>query len=128
MFRARVPFASALFGLSIALLIVSLFAGGAYWAALFCGTYAILFASLAFAADVRLFGKRVDLSYGVYLYGWPVQRLLLFFTKMGLSALLLFGTSLGLTMIIAFLSWTLVERPSLTLVRSSHLRVRPAAP
>jgi hypothetical protein len=38
MFKARVPFASAPFGLSIALLIVSLLAGVAYWAALFCGT------------------------------------------------------------------------------------------
>jgi peptidoglycan/LPS O-acetylase OafA/YrhL len=126
MFRASIPKSGALFALAAVLLFASLFAGNAYWAALFCGTYAILFASLSFAADFRLFGRRVDLSYGVYLYGWPVQQLLLFDSKMSLSPLWLFTISLGLTSVVAFMSWKVVERPSLLLVRKFERRWEPA--
>jgi peptidoglycan/LPS O-acetylase OafA/YrhL len=61
-------------------------------------------------------GSRYDISYGIYIYGWPVQQLI---------ALVTFGTglhvgwfvvlSLLLTIPLAFLSSAFVERPALRL-------------
>ncbi len=55
---------------------------------------------------------RADLSYGTYLYGWPVQQSLhaLFPAS---SAWVLLGPSLVLTLAVAALSWRYVERPAL---------------
>lgn len=55
-----------------------------------------------------------DLSYGVYIYSFPLQQLLLI---AGLSAppLLFAVVSTIVTLPVAALSWFLVEKPSLTL-------------
>ena len=54
---------------------------------------------------------RHDYSYGVYLYGFPVQQSLIAF---GIDEpLLLFATCVPVTVGLAALSWHLVERPAL---------------
>ncbi|MFH6782811.1 MULTISPECIES: acyltransferase family protein [Methylobacterium] len=55
---------------------------------------------------------RADLSYGTYLYGWPVQQSLHALFP-GASASMLLGPSLVLTLAVAALSWRFVERPAL---------------
>ena len=79
------------------------------------GTYLLLY----LAYEPRLlsfqFGRRVDLSYGIYLYAWPVQQLLVqafgaALNPYTLSVLALLGSG-GL----AWLSWSFVERPFLAL-------------
>jgi peptidoglycan/LPS O-acetylase OafA/YrhL len=117
-FRGWVPLSHGFFGMTVAVLLASLFVGGSYFAFLTCGTYAILYAALKYSGELRIVGRRVDLSYGVYLYGWPIQQLLVYFTDNGTPPLELFIVSLGLTLPVALLSWTFVERPSLTLVRN----------
>lgn len=65
---------------------------------------------------------RHDLSYGVYLYGWPVQQALhATLPGIGLAAAILL--SLALTLPVAAASWLLVERPALALKRRTG---RPA--
>jgi peptidoglycan/LPS O-acetylase OafA/YrhL len=64
-------------------------------------------------------GSRNDISYGVYIYGCPVQQALIMW---GFASLGWFGFAvLGLaaTIPIAALSWWLVERPSLRLKNHS---------
>ena len=57
-----------------------------------------------------------DLSYGVYLYGWPVQQAShALFPAVGAFAL--FWPALLATLILAFLSWQLIEKPALALKR-----------
>jgi peptidoglycan/LPS O-acetylase OafA/YrhL len=53
-----------------------------------------------------------DISYGVYLYGWPVQQTLqaLFPAQSGWTML---PAALALTCILAALSWVFVEKPAL---------------
>lgn len=65
---------------------------------------------LLFSAAYRRVG---DLSYGTFLYAYPIQNLIV--TKYAHSAgfLVLTVTSLIATLICAFLSWQLVERPFL---------------
>lgn len=55
---------------------------------------------------------RADLSYGTYLYGWPIQQSLHALVP-AVSAWWLLPPSLLLTLAVAALSWRLVERPAL---------------
>jgi peptidoglycan/LPS O-acetylase OafA/YrhL len=122
-FRKNIPKTAGLFWLAIIALLLSVLFGHFYLACLLCGTYAILFFSLSTESNVRVWRRRVDLSYGVYLYGWPIQQLLLFFFFDWLSPVFLFPAAMVLTCSAAWASWRFVEAPCLMLVRS-----RRAAP
>lgn len=79
------------------------------------GTYLLFY--IAFLPEIRLqdFGRKTDLSYGIYLYGWPVQQLLLKYFPNAFSPLTLFAAALPLTCACAYASWHLVEKPFLKL-------------
>jgi peptidoglycan/LPS O-acetylase OafA/YrhL len=81
---------------------------------------------LAFPFFVIAFGKALkplpmienDLSYGIYIYAWPVQQALVFLAmKHGyaMGPIGLFVGSTAITVCLAFLSWTLIERNALRL-------------
>lgn len=56
--------------------------------------------------------NRIDLSYGVYIFGWPVSQTLLWWhPQIGLTALQL--ASIALLLPLSTLSWLLIEKPSL---------------
>jgi peptidoglycan/LPS O-acetylase OafA/YrhL len=79
------------------------------FAALALGQAAIL---IAFRAPpIRL---RHDLSFGVYLYGWPVAQYILHQSP-GLTAPQLAVASLAATLPVALISWRMIEQPSLGL-------------
>jgi peptidoglycan/LPS O-acetylase OafA/YrhL len=65
---------------------------------------------VAFADWIPLhhFGKYGDFSYGTYLYGWPVQQMLIRHFGAHLSPLGLFFTAAPLSVGLAILSWHLV--------------------
>lgn len=123
LFRDFIPKTTTLLAASVTTIAVTFWLGGVYWSLLFGGTYCILFASLSYAAQVRLFGRRVDLSYGVYLYGWPIEQLLLFYSGVRLLPLELFALAVVLSYVTAWFSWTYVERPSLGLVRNHRRQI-----
>jgi peptidoglycan/LPS O-acetylase OafA/YrhL len=57
------------------------------------------------------FYKIGDMSYGIYIYGFPIQQLLMYFFK--LNVLLLMISSVILSIGFGYLSWHLVEKRSL---------------
>lgn len=82
----------------------------AFFVALVYLTFYLAFLQLPSFLHIR----RNDLSYGVYLYGWPVQQLMMqLFPQKGA----IFNTfvSIAIVMVLAALSWRLVERPALSL-------------
>ncbi len=112
--RERAPLSGAL-ALALAAAAALLSATFLYKALLFVATaYGILWLALAPALAGRLPDPAADLSYGTYLYGWPVQQALHALSP-GLSALALLGPSLAVTLGAAALSWFLVEKPALGL-------------
>lgn len=56
---------------------------------------------------------RTDLSYGLYLYGFPIQQMALALLGGGIGGLGTFAVALPFTIVCAALSWHLVERPAL---------------
>jgi peptidoglycan/LPS O-acetylase OafA/YrhL len=86
------------------------------------GTYLLfrfVYADLLFAPGLK---KKVgDISYGMYLCGWPVsQSLTALFGYRLHSVWLLVGTSLLVCLPLAYMSWHLVEKPVLSLVAGSR--------
>lgn len=73
------------------------------------GSYAILWLALSPWSPLRHFSLSSDISYGVYLYGWPTQKLLLwYFPTLPLVAqiVLTLSASLGL----GWISWHAIEK------------------
>jgi peptidoglycan/LPS O-acetylase OafA/YrhL len=62
-------------------------------------------------------GRDVDLSYGIYLYAWPIQNLIVWNYR-GIPPWLLCSTSLCIVVMLAYCSWFIVERPFLNLKKS----------
>jgi len=83
------------------------------------------------------FGRHAgDLSYGLYIYGWPAAQLVMWLSGGQAPWYAIFFGSLALAGPAAWLSWHLVEKPALQLVRrragavrgSERLAVGPVAP
>ena len=116
-YREHVPKSARLFLLSLLVVIASAVAGGMYWALLLCGTYVLIYSALSSSLEMTLFGRRIDLSYGVYLYGWPVAQLLIYFSHQSLRPVPLFVVTTVTTAAVAYASWRFVEEPGLSLAR-----------
>ena len=82
------------------------------------GAYLVLY--LALAPSVRLpnLARWGNLSYGIYIFAWPVQQTVALL--LGSAVTWYWNTALSLPAILAlaWLSWHLVERPALSLKRS----------
>jgi peptidoglycan/LPS O-acetylase OafA/YrhL len=101
--------------LCLVLLIASSSFGHFQLAFTFFGTYLVMF--LAFTKTNRFhdFAKNGDYSYGMYIYAFPIQQLLvsLIGYKLNVSGLFLF--SFPLTLCAAYISWHLIEKRALKL-------------
>jgi peptidoglycan/LPS O-acetylase OafA/YrhL len=116
LYRERVTLSLPLLALAL-LALVPLAYTPLYKAALYLVTaWGVLVIALAPVLTRRSVEPPADLSYGVYLYGWPVQQALhALFPALGAVALL--WPSMVATFVIAALSWFLVEKPALNLKR-----------
>lgn len=73
-------------------------------------------------------GSRRDLSYGLYVYAWPVQVLLLLAGAALWPMPVYLGAALALALGLAWLSWTFVEAPALRLKSWTPARRSRAEP
>lgn len=81
--------------------------------AVFLGYGALWLSTQRFGA-LRTFCNRTDLSYGTYIYAMPVQQTIEWAAP-GIGATALTLVALGPVLALAWLSWTLVERPAMGL-------------
>jgi peptidoglycan/LPS O-acetylase OafA/YrhL len=77
--------------------------------------YAIIW--LGLHLPLSRWGRRNDISYGIYIYGWPVTLFLLEWNFARWGALPFMLISWAITIPVAWASWWIVERPSLRLKR-----------
>jgi peptidoglycan/LPS O-acetylase OafA/YrhL len=76
------------------------------------GTIAILSIGLIPSDRLGRLFAGWDLSYGMYLYAFPVQQMLVYGLELR-SPLLLLQYSLPITVVLAWISWHVIERPAL---------------
>ena len=92
-------------------------------AVLIAGAY-VVFGACTSSALHRYAPTRVDLSYGVYLYGFPVQKLLSWYVP-DITPIVLFVATLAICLPLAALSWRFIESPALRLKPRSTARTLP---
>lgn len=92
------------------------------------GAWGSIIVSLLLAVPVLVFalnplpgvasiGRFGDMSYGLYVWAFPIQQLMIDWTDNGMTPLALSVVTLVLTMPIAAVSWWFIERPALSLKR-----------
>ena len=110
-FRQEIPFSPKLVIAALIAMVVAFRAPLGY-AALFpiAGTYLVM--CFSFAPSIRLHGAAHygDFSYGTYLYGFPIQQLILQAFGRPVSPLVLFACAAPATLVVAAMSWYTVEK------------------
>ena len=88
------------------------------------GAYSLFY--LAFKAKHVNINNSYDISYGVYLYAWPIAALTILYHP-AITPVYLFCFTLILSLIAGTISWFLVEKPATSLLRHlpSKLKTRP---
>ncbi len=116
LYRDRLPLLPSLVVAAVAVTALAKLALPALYApALFVGSaYLFLFIAMAPGLSHPRLEPRWDISYGVYLYGWPVQQALQALYP-AVPGWIMLGPALVVTGLLAAASWLLVERPALDL-------------
>ena len=113
LFRQNIPLHG--FGAIIAavLLIASMFSWRASEPAIaVAGGYLLFFLAACQNNFVAQFNRLPDISYGLYLYAWPIQKLLILH-QADISPFSLFMQSAAAALIAGAASWFFVEKPAL---------------
>jgi peptidoglycan/LPS O-acetylase OafA/YrhL len=79
------------------------------------GAYLVFYVAYERRLPLQRFGRFGDFSYGLYLYAFPIQQLLVLWLRPALTPPVVFALATLLTLPCAVASWYLVERPFLRL-------------
>ena len=101
--------------LSGMILVFTLFAGGFKMAFAAAGSYLVVYLAFAPWLGMNNFGRWGDLSYGIYIYAFPVQQAIIFWLREGGGWVKILAISYPIVLLIAALSWHLVEKRALLL-------------
>jgi peptidoglycan/LPS O-acetylase OafA/YrhL len=93
------------------------------------GSYLVIYLALEKRLPYVNAARFGDLSYGLYIYGWPVEQTIVRLNGGSMAWQELFALALPITAAIAFLSWHLVEARALRLkpANAPHIVRRLAA-
>ena len=116
LYRDKIKYNFYLFVFALAIFLISLsFHNTATLGFCVTGGYCIFFIAFKKIRLFKIFQNLPDVSYGIYLYGWPTQKLLLWYCP-AMSPWLLFIVALSISTIVALCSWYIVESPVLQLI------------
>lgn len=124
LYRDKIVYSPHLFIICALLLLLGSFAGMSVILPI-CGTYILLYLAYSPLISLNHFARWGDFSYGIYLYGWPIQQLLVYYYVNRLTSLSLFFISLVLATIIAAISWHVIEAPLLKLKSRAKPETNP---
>jgi peptidoglycan/LPS O-acetylase OafA/YrhL len=120
LYKKFVPFHPAIVVAAVLLLAASLLMHIQFHLVLIViGAYLMFALERVQVPNTGWYARVPDISYGMYVYGWPVQQLCIWFLHPG--PWVLFLLSSVISMFMGALSWHFVERPMLA------LRPRPSA-
>ncbi|MEU3665412.1 MULTISPECIES: acyltransferase family protein [Streptomyces] len=115
LYRERVPVSDVLGLASLLVLVLSAHYGFLFVVGLPAFAYFLVWLAIRLPAPFRRIGARNDYSYGIYIYGFVVEQVLVIlgFARWGLLPYL--ALSLAVTVLLAMLSWHCVEKPAMRL-------------
>ncbi len=117
-FRSVWKSKSLLVGAVICVLSIAFWMIGHQYIALFIALpYSVILFGTASTPFIRRFGRFGDLSYGLYIYAFPVQQTIIWLTENKISFIKGLAMTTVCATILALASWHLVEKPMLSLKR-----------
>jgi peptidoglycan/LPS O-acetylase OafA/YrhL len=121
LFRDRIKLKGSYAIISLILLLISSKTG--CFIALFAifGTYLVIYVSYQQNFKFYNFAKYGDLSYGIYIYAFPIQQTITAIIGAKITPFQNFIVSLPIIIVLAFMSWHLVEKRALRLKHSKHI-------
>ncbi|MCG5077649.1 acyltransferase family protein [Paraburkholderia tagetis] len=128
LFRGRIPLRAPFAACALIVFVIALFSTQSVTRAAVptMGAYLVFYFGQLQSPWLAKLRMRVDLSYGLYLYGWPVMQL----TAHWLPSITPLVACVSVTAVcipLAFASWQCVEAPALRLKRAMTPRSRPVA-
>jgi peptidoglycan/LPS O-acetylase OafA/YrhL len=132
-YRDRIKFGPAGLLVSLLVLVTSSLLGSINMLAVVPWAYIVMYAAFLNTPKLHRFARWGDVSYGLYLYAWPIQQLLVQHFGSALNPYTLFLAAFPLTFAAACASWFLVEKPfqrlkSMTANRELLKATPPAEP
>jgi peptidoglycan/LPS O-acetylase OafA/YrhL len=86
------------------------------------GTYLLFYTAYHHKYLFPQFAKYGDFSYGIYLYGWPIQQLVMLFLGKHLNVYTFIAVVYPIALLFAVLSWKMVECPALELKKHELIK------
>lgn len=128
-YRDIIPMNGRLAALCVLPLTIGLFSWrGAELGLATFGAYIVLYLAQKHSTVLSRFNRLPDTSYGIYLYGWPTQKLLIWYIP-GISPWIVFFIASLISIFLGYLSWNLVEKPMLRFKQPKRQIVEaPSAP
>ena len=131
MFRDVIKLSTPVAMLCLCVVLASVVFGGFFLSRLIAGSYVLLWLAYAAPKAPEIFTRNGDLSYGIYIYAFPIQQFIAESFAWGKTWQGNIMLSLPLTFVFAYFSWRFVEAPSirarapvLALLRSWRTRMR----
>ncbi len=115
LYADRIPMHAAIAAAAVIAFLVSLRFGGFYPVGTVAWAYLVMYLSVALPRWFQKVGRRRDYSYGIYIYAFPVQQLVSMTVGLRYSLAGYIAISAAGTIVLAALSWHLVERPAMSL-------------
>lgn len=126
LYRDRIPYSPWLFCAAVAAIVISATFGKLPYIMPVVYPYVLFYIAFSRRLGLQNFAKHGDLSYGIYVYAFPIQQLLVTWFPGELTVHLHVFASLSLAAICAALSWRYIEYPFLQL-KKPHAAVREPA-
>jgi len=121
LWRHRLPLNGRLAGAALVILTLSLASGGFRLAFATAGAYLVIYVARSSAIRLPNFARHGDLSYGIYIYAFPVEQSVIKLLGAGAHWYWVTALSAPIVFVLALLSWHSVESPALALKRAlSH--------
>jgi peptidoglycan/LPS O-acetylase OafA/YrhL len=115
LYKDRIPMHPALIAAAAAVAVLTAFFGGFLVLGMPAYAYLLVAAACYLPKWLQGVGRKRDYSYGIYIYAFPMQQLMVLLTGARWGVLAYLGMSFVATVVLAAVSWHAVEHPAMLL-------------
>jgi peptidoglycan/LPS O-acetylase OafA/YrhL len=115
LFRDKIKFSKSIFLIALILFLGSFRSTYGSTISYLTLPYMMLYVGFLKTNIFSIFSKYGDFSYGLYIYAFPVQQTIVYFSKNAINPAELFFSAFFVTLFLAICSWNFVEKPFMKL-------------